>query len=75
MNTIPTTIAPHTFTGLVGGDRSALHQLFDEYAPARAESADDEVHVDTAAAHIVEHVFERAWQERRDFTSPEGLHD
>lgn len=75
MRTIPTTIAPNTFTGLVGGDRSALHQLFDEYAPALAESADDEVHVDTAAANIVEHVFERAWQERRDFTSPEGLHD
>ncbi len=75
MRTIPTTIAPNTFTGLVGGDRSALHLLFDEYAPALADSADDEVHVETAAAHIVEHVFERAWQERRDFTSPEGLHD
>ncbi len=75
MRTIPTTIAPDTFTALVGGDRSALHQLFDEYAPALAESADDEVHVETAAAHIVEHVFERAWQQRRDFTSPEGLHD
>ena len=75
MRTVPTTIAPDTFTGLVSGDRSALHQLFDEYAPALAESADDEVHVETAAAHIVEHVFERAWQERRDFTSPEGLHD
>ncbi len=75
MRTIPTTIAPQTFTGLVGGDRAALHQLFDEYAPALAESADDEVHLETAAAHIVEHVFERAWQERRDFTSPEGLHD
>lgn len=75
MRTIPATVAPNIFTGLVGGDRSALHQLFDEYAPALAESADDEVHVDTAAAHIVEHVFERAWQERRDFTSPEGLHD
>ena len=75
MRTIPTTIGPNTFAGLVGGDRSALHQLFDEYGPALAESADDEVHVETAAAHIVEHVFERAWQERRDFTSPEGLHD
>ena len=75
MRPIPTTIAPNTLAGLIGGDRSALHQLFDEYAPALAESADDEVHVETAAANIVEHVFERAWQERRDFTTPEGLHD
>lgn len=75
MRTIPTAIAPDTFTGLVGGDRTALHRLFDEFAPALAESADDEVHVETAAAHIVEHVFERAWQERRDFTSADGLHD
>ena len=75
MSTMPSTIAPDTFTGLIGGDRAALHLLFDEYAPALAASADDEVHVETAAAHIVEHVFERAWQERRDFTSPEGLHD
>lgn len=75
MRTIPTTISPTTCTALVGGDRAALHELFDDFAPALAESADDEVHVETAAAHIVEHVFERAWQERRDFTSPDGLHD
>ncbi len=75
MRTMPATIAPEIFAGLIAGDKAALHQLFDEFAPALAESADDEVHVETAAAHIVEHVFERAWQERRDFTTADGLHD
>ncbi len=75
MRTIPSSIAPEVFDGFTRGDRDALRQLFEEYAPSLAESADSEVHIDVAAAHIVEHLFERAWQERRDFTSPETLHD
>lgn len=72
---IPATVAPELHRGLVQGDREALHRLFDEYAAPLAEAAQAEVHTPAAAAHVVEHLFERAWHERRDVSSPEGLHD
>jgi ferric-dicitrate binding protein FerR (iron transport regulator) len=72
---IPATIAPELHRSLVQGDREALHRLFDEYAAPLTEAALAEVHAPNAAAHVVEHLFERAWHERRDFSSPEGLHD
>lgn len=75
MHTIPSAIAPEVFAGLVRGEKDALHSLFAEYAPSLADAADAEVHADTATAHIVENLFDRVWNERQSFTSPEDLHD
>lgn len=75
MHTIPDAVAPEIFAGLVRGEKDALHRLFDEYAPSIGESADAEVHADTATAHIVENLFDRVWNERANFAAPEALHD
>jgi ferric-dicitrate binding protein FerR (iron transport regulator) len=75
MHTIPDAVAPEIFAGLVRGEKDALHRLFDEYAPSIGDSADAEVHADTATAHIVENLFDRVWNERASFAGPEALHD
>lgn len=74
MRTMPSAVAPDVYAGLVQGEKSALQRLFEEYAPALADTAEAEVHADTAAAHIVEGLFLRVWHERGGFTAPEELH-
>ncbi len=75
MHTIPSAVNPEVFAGLVRGERDALRRLFAEYAPSLAEATDAEVHADTATAHIVENLFDRAWKERSTFESPDDLHE
>ncbi len=74
MRTMPSAVTPEIYAGLVRGEKDALHRLFDEYAPSLGDSADSEVHADTATAHIVENLFDRVWNERTTFTAPEELH-
>lgn len=75
MRTIPSGIAADVFAGLMRGERDALQRIFEEYAPSLVESANSALHADAAAAHVIEHLFERTWHKRQEFTSAEKLHD
>ncbi len=74
MLTIPSDIAPEVHAGIASGEREALHRLYNDFAPALVDAASAEVQSATAAEHVVDHLFERAWTERAKLSTPALLH-
>ena len=75
MQVIPVVVTPALHAGLVQGELDALRRLFEACAPALVEAADGEVHASQSAAHVTEHLFERAWNQRAEFATADALRD